>query len=195
MSFTKAEHLFAGLNETGLNDLLKAFFTARPRHLHYATAPPLPTGSTTNWSQTVLTWTFPHVKIDFTIPTADVHPTSSGVTSPGELAVRTTMTGQAGVNPFYVPVSSQVLGICEFIVVNNSGVGYIKIKVKSVTLTPDPIIWGNKHLSDFMVPVLQKIIEDAKFDLNHIIFLSFDIFLQVGPLADHHQLELRGDAL
>jgi hypothetical protein len=35
MSFTEAEHVFAGIHEDALNDLIRAFFGARPRHLRY----------------------------------------------------------------------------------------------------------------------------------------------------------------
>ena len=35
MSLTEAERVFGGIHEDGINDLLKAFFNARPRHLKY----------------------------------------------------------------------------------------------------------------------------------------------------------------
>lgn len=38
VSLTEAEHLFAGLHETGANDLLHAFFTARPHHRRHPIA-------------------------------------------------------------------------------------------------------------------------------------------------------------
>jgi hypothetical protein len=37
---TEAEDLFAGLRETGANDLLHAFFMARPHHLNHRTSSP-----------------------------------------------------------------------------------------------------------------------------------------------------------
>ncbi|MCW5881652.1 MAG: hypothetical protein KIS91_12015 [Anaerolineae bacterium] len=37
MSLTQAEFLFAGVSEGGINDMVHAFFTARPRYLVYAT--------------------------------------------------------------------------------------------------------------------------------------------------------------
>jgi hypothetical protein len=39
MSFTQTHHAFAGVDEDGINDLVKAFFGARPRYLHYGSAP------------------------------------------------------------------------------------------------------------------------------------------------------------
>ena len=39
MSLTQAEHLFAGINESGVNDFLTAFFRARPHYLNYRTTP------------------------------------------------------------------------------------------------------------------------------------------------------------
>lgn len=35
MSLTEAQAVFASIHETALNDMLAAFFQARPRHLHY----------------------------------------------------------------------------------------------------------------------------------------------------------------
>ena len=32
MSLTQAENVFAGIHEDGINDFLRAFFTARPRY-------------------------------------------------------------------------------------------------------------------------------------------------------------------
>lgn len=35
MSLTQVQHLFASVHESALNDMLRAFFTARPRYLRY----------------------------------------------------------------------------------------------------------------------------------------------------------------
>lgn len=39
MSHTQGHHVFAGLGEEGANDLITAFFTARPHYLTYGSAP------------------------------------------------------------------------------------------------------------------------------------------------------------
>ena len=43
MSLTEAETAFASIHETALNDLLTAFFTDRPRYLHYGSPAFVPT--------------------------------------------------------------------------------------------------------------------------------------------------------
>src|SRR5215813_13428236 len=100
MSFTQAETLFAGVNELGINDLLQAFFTARPRHLVYAT--PVFVPATTVAATSIPPLTFPGIPggvqfaIVFSIPTVDINPDSSGGTAviipgPGEFTVKTTV--------------------------------------------------------------------------------------------------------
>jgi len=48
MSLTESEFLFAGIHEGGVNDMLKAFFTARPRYLIYASPGLAPVTAHTN---------------------------------------------------------------------------------------------------------------------------------------------------
>ena len=42
MSFTEAEHVFAGINEDGLNDILTAVFTTRPHYIPVRVPPVRP---------------------------------------------------------------------------------------------------------------------------------------------------------
>src|SRR5450759_3964730 len=103
VSLTEAENVFAGLHETGLNDLLTAFFSARPRLLNYRTssavvnAPPSPT----SWT-TVPVIAFPGVgggieyAVQFSIPRVDIHPESAALPPPlilggGQIALATTV--------------------------------------------------------------------------------------------------------
>ena len=99
MSLTGADHLFAGLHENGANDLLRAFFTARPHYLHYG-SPPFVTATTVN--ETLIgPIPFPGTGgigwlVQFSIPVVDFHPDSSGgalppqlTLGPGQLSIRT----------------------------------------------------------------------------------------------------------
>lgn len=101
MSLTGADHLFAGLHENGANDLLRAFFTARPHYLHYGSQP-FVTATTVN--ETLMApIPFPGTGgigwlVQFSIPVVDFHPDSSGgalppqlTLGPGQLSVRTTV--------------------------------------------------------------------------------------------------------
>lgn len=93
MSYTQAEHLFAGVHETGIKDILQSFFTARGHHLRYATFPfPVFFPNSSTPSQTIIpliTIYLPdknnpqltiHIGFDveFTMPIVDVNPDNSG---------------------------------------------------------------------------------------------------------------------
>ncbi len=100
VSLTGADHLFAGVHENGANDLLRAFFLARPHYLHYG-SPPFVVATTVN--ETLMApIPFPGTGggigwlVQFSIPAVDFHPDSSGgalppplTLGPGQLSVRT----------------------------------------------------------------------------------------------------------
>lgn len=105
MSLTEAESVFAGVHEDGLNDMLRAFFTARPRLLNYRTTPavgPIPAAASA-WTP-VPPIAFPgvpggiHYAFQMSIPKIDLHPDSSGGMPPplalgaGEISLMTTVT-------------------------------------------------------------------------------------------------------
>lgn len=91
MSLTEAEHVFAGLHEDGLNDLLRAFFSARPRHLNYGSNAfvPVTTASETNMPSIA----FPNIAggiewaVSFRIPRIDLFEDSSSGGMPPELSL------------------------------------------------------------------------------------------------------------
>ncbi len=102
MSLTESENLFVGAHETGLNDLLEAFFRARPHLLRYRSSPALYASEPSSTWSPMPPIAFPGVPggIDFAVqfdrPTVDLHPESAGglppelaPLSPGELSVRT----------------------------------------------------------------------------------------------------------
>lgn len=73
--------MFAGLNETGLNDLLAAVFTARPRLLNYRTSPVVATNPPNPSSWTTLSplaipgsATSIDFGFQFSVPTIDLFP-------------------------------------------------------------------------------------------------------------------------
>ena len=85
MSLTQADTVFAGLHETGANDLLTAFFTARPRHLNYrsSAAIPGPPAAASAWT-TMPPIAFPGVPggidwgVQFEVPAVDFFKDSTG---------------------------------------------------------------------------------------------------------------------
>ena len=110
MSLTQAEHIFGGVHETGINDLLQAFFTARPRQLNYGT--PMFVAATTAAATSVPAINFFGLNIQFLIgspiPTVDITPGGAGSAAlpPGvnEFTVRTTLNCVVSAMPT-VPVA------------------------------------------------------------------------------------------
>lgn len=199
MSFTQAEHLFAGVNELGVNELLRAFFTARPRHLHHVTPPFVTSANSQAVTIHPTLYFFGPIdyELDFTLPVVDINPDNGAVTAPGEFTVLTQLSGRVLspplVGPPPVPIPAmQVLGVCEPIVtVSQPGTGVVGINVKSVTLTPalPPL------LNAGMVYVLQAILGDVKFPYNTLTVGAFGLILLVGPKSENNQIEVRGNAL
>jgi hypothetical protein len=90
MSLTRAHTVFAGLHETGVNDLVEAFYTARPRHFNYRSSPtvPGPPAAASAWTA-MPPIPFPgtggiHWGVQFELPRLDF--------SPNCFSVRTTFT-------------------------------------------------------------------------------------------------------
>src|SRR5438105_4353730 len=86
MSLTLNHHVFAGVEESGINTFLKALFTARPHYLNYGSSSFVPTSTVnaTNMSPIL----FPGVPggvqyaVSFSIPFIDLYPTDTGSISP-----------------------------------------------------------------------------------------------------------------
>jgi len=198
MSFTQAEHLFAGVNEVGFNELLKAFFTARPRHLHHVT-PPFVTAA--NSQSVTIHPTFYDsgfkiyidYELHFTLPAVDINPDSGALTAPGEFLLRTQVSGNVLVQGFTLPIPpTQLLGVCEPVaIVSQPGTGVIGINVKSVTLTP-PL---PPQVNSGLVNILQAIVNDVKIPYDKMTLGSYKVGLLVGPKSENNQIEVRGSAL
>lgn len=88
MSLTEAETLFAGVHESGLNDLLTAYFRARPRMLNYRTSDQVADSPTDPDDWTPLQpIAFPgappiHYAAQLAIPHVDIHPGSIALPPP-----------------------------------------------------------------------------------------------------------------
>lgn len=198
MSLTQAEHLFAGVHEQGLNDLLRAFFTARPRYLRYGTSPPVT--NTTGFVQPTIVIVNQTVKYDInlSIPTVDITPGGppqlpAGV---GEFVVstRASITVTVGNLPSVSGVL-QVLALCTPVATNSlSGNGTVKINVKQVEIVGAAPILLKTLVQNLMVGVLQAALS-TPWPFTALTFGAFKLAAQVGPLAETDQIKLRGDAL
>ncbi len=100
MSLTEAERVFGGITETGINDLLRAFFTARPRYLNYGSPGFVP--STTVAATQMQGIPFPGVpggidwSVQLSVPRVDLHPQTDMLPpeltlTAGRLSVATTV--------------------------------------------------------------------------------------------------------
>ena len=95
MSLTETETVFASIHENALNDLLRAFFTARPHYLHYGSPSFVPATTVAETSMPAIA--FPGVpggiqwRVRLTIPVVDLFKQSSPLPpeltlSPGEFS-------------------------------------------------------------------------------------------------------------
>lgn len=203
MSLTQAEHIFGGVHETGINDLLQAFFTARPRHLRYGT--PMFVAATTVAGTSMPAINFFGLNIQFLItcpiPTVDITPGGAGSSAlpPGvnEFTVRTTLNFTVVVNNLPQIVGAlQVLALCSpFVAVSTPGTGQIGItlkRVEIVDITPDPV---ESLIEALALGILQTILATARFPFNTITVGAFGLILLAGPTAETDQIKVRGNAL
>ena len=204
MSLTQAEHIFGGVHETGINDLLQAFFTARPRYLRYGT--PLFVPVTTVAETSVAAISFFGLNIQFLItcspiPTVDITPGGAGSTAlpPGvnEFTVRTTLNFTVVINNLpRITGSLQVFGLCEpFVAVSTPGTGQIGItlkRVEIVDITPDPV---ESLIEGLALGILQTILATVRLPFNTITAGTFGLILLAGPTAETNQIKVRGNAL
>lgn len=204
MSFTQAEHIFGGIHETGVNDLLLAFFRARPRHLRYGT--PLFVPATTVMATSVSAVSFFGLNIQFEIacnpiPTVDITPGAPGSSAlmPGvnEFVVRTNINFTVLINNLPRIVGSLVvLGLCEpFVAISTPGTGQIGItlkRVEIVDITPDPI---ESLVEGLVLGILQTVLSTVRLPFNALTAGAFGLILLAGPTAETDQIKVRGNAL
>lgn len=222
MSLTEAEHLFAGLNETGANDLLRAFFTARPQHLNYRTSPavgPIP-ASAAAWT-TIPTISFPGVPggiqlaVQFSIPAVDFDPDTLGVPpplvfAPGEFSLRTTVTlavlcgSRAGDDhdhqgPTFalLRASLEVVGLGRVRVQTfgpgNGELSFELEAVEIVDITPNDL---ESLLECLILQLLRALLSTVRLPFQGIpVAGAFTLQLLRGPEVEDNQVKLYGDAV
>jgi hypothetical protein len=215
MSLTEAEHVFAGAHEAGINDLLEAFFTARPRHLNYATPALAPAvGGFTS----VPPISFPGVPggieyaVSFSIPTVDFHPDSSGGASPlplgaGQLGIRTTVAltvlcnkrGRPQEGDDDVPLTRITAILDVFargkptVTVLGPGVGDIGFELDTIELVdikPDSL---ESILECILLMILQAVLANVRLPFEAVTIGAFALVLQRGPESEEDQAKLYGD--
>ena len=216
MSLTQAETVFGSVHEQGLNDLLRAFFTARPRHLNYGTPffVPVTTAAATSITPPVIPGVgSPQFAILFTIPTVDIHPDSSGgasalIPGPGQFVVQTTVTlallcggiptttGTAPIPGELLQAQLTVFALCHPVVVNSApGTGQIGVAVDQVEIVDIQPGGLESILECLILMVLQGALGAMRLPFNTITAGAFGLILLAGPLAEEDQVKVRGNAL
>lgn len=221
MSLTQAEHVFAGAHENGINDLLRAFFTARGHYLNYGTSSFVP--ATTAAKTNVSPIAFPGVPggieyaISFSIPKLDCFPDSSGGASPLPLAkgqftlhVKVKLTvgcAQWSVddrdrNPDRKPrvtktpisTSLDVWARCQPTVSYFApGVGEVGIQVDAVEIVDIKPDSLESVLECLLRMMLQGALSNVKLPFKPLTMGAFSLILLRGPLVEDDQFKLYGD--
>jgi len=223
VSLTEAEHLFAGVHETGANDLFRAFFTARPHHLNYRTSPavgPVP-ASAAAWT-TIPAISFPGIPggiqlaIQFSIPTVDFHPDTLGVPPPlvfplGEFSIRTTVRlavlcgSRRGDGDPDQPGSAFVLQSAVLEIVGlgrvrvqtfGPGVGELSFELEAVEIVDIAPADLESLLECLILQLLQAVLSTVRLPFSGIPVAGvFTLQLLRGPEVEDDQVKLYGDAV
>lgn len=217
MSLTQTELLFGSINETAINDLLNAFFTARPRYLHYATsAALLPPGTA---FITVPPIAFPGIAtgiqygVSFSLPTLDINPDSSGGADPippgaSQFTIHTKMTltvvcveRRPNIDirthvPFsFVPINTDldVFARGHLILMGiGSGAGTIGFQIDDVELVdvkPDSLESVLECLAKMLI---QAVLSNIQVPVENMLLgtIPFPIHVIRGPLAETDQAKV-----
>jgi hypothetical protein len=216
MSLTGPDHVFAGLHEDAANDFLKAFFTTRPRYLHYGS--PFFVPATTVAETQISAIAFPGIPggiqwaVDFQIPVLDFFPDSSGG-MPAQLALDKNMfsintkvrlrlgcskgVGVAGERHFPLEplkTSLVVWAVGEpSVVTSGPGVGSVGLEldqVEIVDITPDSL---EELLECLVRMLLQSALNRARMPLKLISAGAFQLVLTNGPEISDDQVKIWGD--
>ena len=214
MSLTEAEFLFAGIHEGGVNDMLAAFFTARPRYLVYASpglAPPTA-------HITVPPIAFPGVPgggieyaIVLGIPVVDFAPDSTagsplpvgvqqvGIHTKVQLVVgcsrQTDRPYDDSQPPRFVPISTELEVWARGRILANyfgPGTGEIRFQVDEVEIVdirPDTL---ESVLECILRMVLQAVLSNVNLPFRAVSAGAFSLALTRGPEVEEDQVKLYG---
>jgi hypothetical protein len=225
MSLTEADHLFAGINESGVNDFLVAFFRTRPHYLNYRTTPavgPIP-ASASAWTA-IPPIGFPgvpgglHVAIQFAIPTIDFDPDSSGGMPPpltlaaGQFSLRTTVRlgvlcgvrGKDGDDRDGQPLPTGTLlkTSLELWAVGMAsatttapGTGWITLDVDQVELVDVTPDPLESVLECLILSMLRGVLANVQLPFSGVTVDMFTLSLSRGPVTETDQAKLYGDVM
>jgi hypothetical protein len=223
VSLTEAEHLFAGINESGVNDFLKAFFKARPHYLNYRTTPavgPNPP-SASAWTA-IPSISFPgvagglHIAIQFAVPTIDFVPDSSGGMPPplslgtGEFSLRTEVRlgvlcgvkATGGGDNDRQPTGTLLrtaLGLWAVgtatAMMTSPGNGWISFDLEEIELVDVTPDSLESILECLLLTILKAVLANVQLPFSGVLVDTFTLNLTRGPVTETDEAKLYGDVV
>jgi len=219
MSLTGSHHAFAGIGEHGVNEVVHAFFSARPRYLRYGTTPFV--ASTTVSATNVPTISFPGIPggigyaVDLSIPRIDLYPPNGPLPAPlalgaDQLSVETEARitlgcwrggGDSGGDRKHgslTPVSTdlKVLAVGHpFARTFSPGVGEIYFEVDDVMVVDVAPPSLDALLDCLLRMILNGVLSNLPLPFEVVNVGFFKLILEEGPLIAADQIELRGSVV
>jgi|Tabmets5t2r1_1033131.scaffolds.fasta_scaffold01757_5 hypothetical protein len=222
MSLTEAEEVHAGLHESGANDLLTAFLTARPRLLNYRSSPlvPGPPAAASAWT-TIPPLPFPgvpggiHWGVQFDLPEIDFHPDTAGLPPPLTLgaqrfALRTTVTltilcgtrrredpeqPSSAVTPLRAQLKLFGVGHANAVYFGTPGQGEITFDVDAIEIVDIEPVQLEAVLECLIRTLLDAALGNVRLPLEAVTAGAFAFALVRGPEIEDDQLKLYGNVL
>lgn len=216
MSLTQAHHVFAGLEESGINTFLKALFTARPHYLHYGSSAFVPV-STVN-ATNMATIQFPGVPggiqyaVGFTIPVVDLFPPDAGSGSPippalNQFGLKTTVrltlgcmtwSGDTGnehggrLVPIFADLDVWARGdlIAHYY---GPGTGFIGLEVLDIRIPAIQPKGFEAVIECLIRMMLNGALANVQLPFHAISAGAFRLILEQGPTIDKDEVEVWGD--
>jgi hypothetical protein len=212
MSLTEAEFVFAGVNESGANGLLQAFFTARPRYLSFSTPALAALGP--HLPQPPIT--FPGLpgaiqyRVDLTIPRIDFDPDSTGGGSPlpigaQQVGISTTVILTVGcqrrrregddqpgsVTPIRAKLDIWARGrvVAAYFGPGSGEISFQVDEIEIVDISPDEL---ESVFECLMLMVLQAVLSAVRIPFNVLSAGAFSLSLLRGPEVEDDQVKVYG---
>jgi hypothetical protein len=209
MSLTETHDVVAIAHEDGLNDLIRAFFTARPRHLLYGTNAFVP--STTATSTNVPTIAFPGIPggIEYAVlvmpPTIDLHPDTAGTPlppGPDQFTVSTKVfmaliCGKrrrdpktvGGTSAGAVKVTTLELHVRGSVAAIGGELRFAAEAVEIVDIDPDHL---ESFLECLLLMIMQAVLATIRIPFDSLSAGAFSLTLTEGPRIEDDTVKVFG---
>lgn len=223
MSLTEAQSVFGGIHEDGLNDILRAFFTARPRYLNFGSPGYVPI--TTAGATQIPAIPFPGVpggidwSVQLQLPVVDLHPQDAPlppelIFGPGQVSVQTKVRLCIACETFRDkndekpqddnkdPDRSKARGPCFDVGI--FALGHIErtfgFDGESIIIVVDAIELVDIKPNEFesvieclMLQILRAVLADVRLPLETLRAGAFSLTLVRGPEIEDDQIKVYGN--